>query len=144
MSRVLALDLGTHRIGIAISDPDRILTSPLPALQRTQLARDLQALVKLMQDHHAATVVVGMPLQMNGVKGRKARETETFMAVLEQALRAANVAARVCSWDERMSSVAAQRVLISGGMSRQKRRDKVDSMAAQLILQGFLDATPTP
>jgi len=133
--RVLAIDLGTVRVGLALSDPLRITGQPMGRIARTALRRDLRALTDIVREQDVAVVVVGHPLLMSGVAGEKAQDAEAFV----ERLRAA-VSCPVVLWDERLTSVQANRALLEGNVSRRNRRDVVDAAAAALLLQSWLDA----
>ena len=134
-SRVLAIDLGTVRAGLAISDPLRLTAQPAGHLKRVGIARDLAALRAIVDEREIATVVVGYPLLMSGEAGAAAKEIESFVARL-----AGVVACPVVLWDERLTTVQAQRALLEGDVSRRKRRQVVDAAAATVLLQSWLDA----
>ena len=138
--RLLALDLGAVRIGLALSDLLGITAQPLDALKRIGPRKDLQAVAALVGERDVGTVVVGLPLKLSGEEGSAAAEAREFAAKLER--RVGKV--RVVLWDERMTTVQAERVLIRGDVRRRKRREKIDSMAAALILQSYLDARKAP
>jgi putative pre-16S rRNA nuclease len=132
--RVLALDLGKRRIGLALSDELGLTAQGLPTLQRTNKAQDFAALRQLIRDKGVALVVVGQPLHMSGTEGRQANHAAQFARTLQTQ---AQVEVRL--WDERLTSVEAGRVLKQSGVSRQKQRAAVDRLSAVLILQSYLD-----
>ena len=133
--RVLAIDLGTVRVGLALSDPLRITGQPFGRLARRALKRDLFALTDIVRDQDVSVIVVGHPLLMSGVAGESAQDAEAFVARLSAA-----VTCPVVLWDERLTSVQANRALLLGNVSRKNRRDVVDAAAAALLLQSWLDA----
>ena len=133
--RVLALDLGDRRIGMAISDPLRHTARPLMTLERVSRTRDMETIREVIAEQEVAMIVVGMPLSMDGSRGRRARITETFIDRVRGAMRIP-----VYEWDERLTTVQAERVLIEGNMRRERRREVIDQVAAVIILQSFLDA----
>ena len=133
--RVLGLDYGRKRIGLSISDENACLASPLPFYKRVYLRKDLYALATIAKEQHAGTLVIGLPLNMDGTKGKMAREVEAFARELQ-----AVVKRPVELYDERLSSAEAERVLLEGHVKRQKRRQLRDGLAATVILQGFLDS----
>jgi putative Holliday junction resolvase len=133
--RVMGLDYGERRIGVALSDPLGITAQPLLTLQRTALDADLQALAGLARDHDVRRVVIGLPLSLDGTRGERVRKTEEFAARLGK-----RTGLPVESWDERLTSVQAERALLEADLSRKRRRDVIDMTAAVLILQGWLDA----
>lgn len=132
--RILALDLGKRRIGLAISDELRMTAQGLPTLQRTNKAHDLEDLIRLIRDRGVALVVVGQPLHMSGTEGRQANHAAQFARTL-----ATHAQVEVRLWDERLTTVEAGRVLRQSGVSRQKQRAAVDRLSAVLILQSYLD-----
>jgi putative holliday junction resolvase len=136
--RVLALDLGTVRVGLALSDPLRLTAQPAGKLDRRSLKHDLGPLLAIVRDHDVATIVVGHPLLMSGEAGARAQDAEAFVARLR-----AELACDVVLWDERLTSVQANRALLEGDVSRRRRREVVDAAAAALLLQSWLDAHPT-
>jgi putative Holliday junction resolvase len=135
--RVLALDLGTVRVGLALSDPLRITGQPLGRLPRRALRDDLHALIDLVRENDVAVVVVGHPLLMSGVAGERALDAEAFAERLRSA-----VSCPVVLWDERLTTVQAERALLEGNVSRRNRKTVVDAAAAALLLQSWLDAQP--
>jgi len=136
--RILGLDLGDVRIGVAISDPERHLAVPMGTVH-TGAPADLQAIAKLVREHEVTLVVVGHPLKMSGAPGARARHAEEFVAALRQALPVP-----VVLQDERLSTVEADRALRDAGAGGRDRRRAVDRSAAAVILQSYLDrAAPT-
>ena len=133
--RVLALDVGKKRIGLALSDPLGITAQGLPTLHRTTIREDLTALADLVQAHDVKLLLVGHPLNMSGSEGRQAVYTKEFADRLH-----ARTNVEVRYWDERLTSVEAGRVLRSSGISIEKRAKAVDRLAAVLLLESFLDA----
>lgn len=135
MGRVLAIDLGTKRIGIALSDPTATVASPLDTLPATGRRRAADQVSELCRRHGVETVVVGWPRNMDGSLGHAAREAEDFAERLRATLQVP-----VELWDERLSTAAAERALLEAGLRRDKRRQSRDRVAAALILQSYLDA----
>ena len=132
--RILALDVGTKRIGLAVSDPLGITAQGLEVLNRRSRQEDLAYLLKIAQDYQVQQIVVGLPRHMDGRLGAAAPE---IMALAEALGKALGV--EVIPWDERLTTAAAERVLIQADMSRRRRRRVVDQLAAVLILQTYLD-----
>lgn len=132
--RLLGLDLGTKTIGLALSDIDFRIASALKTLKRTKFREDAAALVKIAGDFQVATLVIGLPLNMDGSQGPRVQATQAFVRNLAPILPLP-----VVYWDERLSTVAAERALIAADMSRQKRGAVIDATAAAFILQGALD-----
>ncbi len=131
--RILALDLGKRRIGLALSDPLGITAQGLPTLQRTNIREDLAALQHLIQQHDIRLILLGHPLHMTGREGRQAEYTREFAGRL-----AAWTGLEVRLWDERLTTVEAERVLKSSGISIAKRAQAVDRLAAQILLESYL------
>ncbi|MBI2304379.1 MAG: Holliday junction resolvase RuvX [Chloroflexi bacterium] len=132
--RLMALDMGQRRIGIALSDPSGFMASPLIVLERKGEDADIAAIQKLVTEHSVARVVVGLPLSMDGSMGAEAERVLQFCSRLSQQLPVP-----VETWDERLSTVAAQGLMIEAGASQRHRRAWRDAVAAAIILQGYLD-----
>jgi putative Holliday junction resolvase len=135
---VVALDLGARRIGVAYSDSRRVLASPWGNVERSgDRARDVAAMVKAIEEIEAGTVVVGLPLSLSGRKGPAALAAEEEIAALRLALEALDIAVEVA--DERFTTVEAQRSLTAAGLKGKAARSKIDSAAAMVLLQAWLD-----
>jgi putative Holliday junction resolvase len=134
-ARLIGLDLGEKTIGIALSDTLLTVATPLATHNRSKFAEDFADLSKLMSEHKAAGLVVGLPLNMNGTEGPSAQSARAF---------ARNFATRsglpVLLWDERLSTAAVTRTLLAADASRKRRAVLVDKLAAAWLLQGALDA----
>jgi putative Holliday junction resolvase len=137
--RVLAVDLGEQRIGLALSDPLRITAQPLETLRCVGPRKDLQAIVDRARQHDVARIVVGLPLLLSGEEGAKAADAREVAERLRRRLRDVPVEL----WDERLTTVQAERAMIEGNVRRRARRKRVDTVAAALILQSYLDARST-
>jgi putative Holliday junction resolvase len=135
--RVLALDVGSKTIGLAMTDEAMIAAHPLGVLQRVGHSGDAAAVARLVNEHGVTDVVVGMPFELSGKLGHRARRVQVFIAVLRAALPAA---VQLHEQDERFTTAEAERVLIAADVSRARRRGVIDQQAAALILQGWLDA----
>ena len=133
--RTLGLDFGDRRIGVALSDPTGLTARPLMTLTRTTRQQDLRQLLDLLREHEVRRIVVGMPLDMDGSRGARARLTTSFIDRLRAAARLP-----VIPWDERLTTVQAERILLEGDVSRAGRRRVIDQVAAVIILQAYLDA----
>ena len=136
--RVLALDVGEKRVGIAISDPTGTLARPLMTMQRASREADLAALSTLVSEHDVATVVIGQPLSLDGTEGPQARRVARFAQALAVCLDVP-----VLAWDERFSTLVATEILRRNrGAAAHDRRGKteVDAVAAAVILQSYLDS----
>jgi putative Holliday junction resolvase len=135
--KILGLDMGSKTIGVAMSDDLLLTAQVLTSIKRTHLEKDLAEVVALVKEYLVQEIVVGLPINMDGSKGGSALTVETFIENLRQALPI-----KIIPWDERLSTVAAERILLEGDLSRQKRRKVIDRLAAAFILQGYLDSRP--
>jgi putative Holliday junction resolvase len=133
--RILGLDMGAKRIGVAVSDPLGITAQGLEVWVRRGRSADLDHLLKVARDYQVQQIVVGLPRHMNGQPGAAAGEIMEFAGALGEAL-----GAEVIFWDERLTTAAAERLLIQADVSRRRRRQVVDQLAAVLILQSYLDS----
>ncbi len=133
--RVLGLDIGSVRVGVAVSDPSGRIASPLTVLDARALAGDATPLVRLAEDYESECLVVGLPLTLSGDEGPQAAEVRTAAVRL-----AAAAGLPVEFADERLSSEEARRMMSASGMSEKEQRGSVDKVAAAIILQGWLDA----
>lgn len=133
--RILALDLGKKRIGMALSDPLCLTAQGLPTLQRVNLRTDLDAIDEVAARNEVELILMGLPLHMDGRESRQSAYTREFG---ERLTARTNRAIRY--WDERMTSVEAGRVLRESGISIEKRAKAVDRLAAQILLESYLDA----
>ena len=134
-SRILALDLGKKRIGLAISDPLGLTAQGLPNLERTNKRADLAALAALAREREAGLILMGNPLNMSGSAGRQSAWVHEFAEALER-----QTGLPVHFWDERLTTVEANRVLRSSGISISKRAAAVDRLSATILLQSYLDS----
>jgi putative Holliday junction resolvase len=132
--RLMGLDLGTKTIGLALSDVERRLASPLDTIRRVKFAKDADTLMRRAREFEVYAFVVGLPLNMDGAEGPRSQATRAFMRNLE-----AHSTLPYVYWDERLSTAAVTRELIAQDASRAKRAEVVDRMAAAYILQGALD-----
>jgi len=133
--RTLALDYGDRRIGLALSDPMGLTARPLMTMTRTTRARDLDRIRAIIGEHDVRRIVVGLPLDMDGGRGARARITEAFIGKIRGA-----TGLPVIPWDERLTTVQAERILICGDVSRARRRRVIDQVAAVIVLQTYLDS----
>jgi putative Holliday junction resolvase len=132
--RVLGLDVGSRRIGVAVSDPLGITAQGLDTLQRTTKRRDFEQLQRVIQEYDVREIVVGLPLRMSGAEGIQSDKMQVFAEELRKRFRLP-----VHLWDERLTSVEANRLLREADLSIEKRGRAVDRMAAILILQGWME-----
>jgi putative Holliday junction resolvase len=135
VGRVLGLDLGERRVGVALSDPLGITAQGRETMTRHGRRKDLGALAALVREEDVQRVVIGLPLRLDGTAGPAAEEAQRFAADLESVIDIP-----VELWDERLTTVEAERAMTDAGVRRRKRRDHVDRLAAVLILQSWLDA----
>ena len=137
MKKILGLDLGSKTIGVAISDDLFLTAQVLTSIKRTVLAKDLADILALVNEYQVQEIVVGLPINMDGTKGESARQAEAFIEKLRETFQI-----KIIPWDERLSTVAAERILLEGDLSRKKRRKVIDRLSAAIILQGYLDSRP--
>ena len=130
--RLMGLDIGTKTIGLALSDVERRLASPLDTIRRRRFSEDAAILLKRAVEFEVAALVVGLPLNMDGSEGARVQSTRAFVRNLPDNLK-------ISFWDERLSTAAVTRELIAQDASRRRRAEVVDRMAAAYILQGALD-----
>lgn len=133
-ARLLGLDLGTKTIGLALSDVERRIASPLETIRRVKFGLDVAALLKIADSHAIAGLVIGLPLNMDGSEGPRVQSTRAFVRNMAPLTRLP-----IVLWDERLSTMAVTRTLLDADASRAKRAAVVDKMAAAYILQGALD-----
>lgn len=133
--RVLGVDCGERRIGFALSDPDAIIASAYRVVELAQPNGAVNAIADVYASSHAARIVIGLPMNMNGTRGPAVVKVEEIAQQLRERLRCP-----VDLWDERLTTRAAHDILMEAGTRREKRRGLVDKVAAQLILQTYLDA----
>ncbi len=133
----MGLDVGTKTVGVAVADELGITAQPITVVRRSNLKADLAELIRLAAERSVDRFVVGLPLNMDGSEGPRALATRKFGDALA---KASNLL--IIYQDERLTTVAAERSLLEADVSRQKRREVIDQVAASLILQGWLDAQP--
>lgn len=134
-ARILALDVGKRRIGVAVSDELRLTAQGLPTVERTNLKEDLAVISRIAAEKGAVLILVGHPVTMSGDEGRQALWVRRFAEALGEH---SGIAVRL--WDERLTSVEAGRVLRSSGISIEKRARAVDRLSAVILLQSYLDS----
>lgn len=134
MSALAGLDFGDKTIGVAISDRLRSVATPTETIRRKKFTLDAEALLKLLSAREVSGIVLGLPRNMDGSEGPRCQKTRAFARNLGQLTELP-----ITFWDERLSSVAADRAMLEADMSRAKRADKIDQVAAGVILQGALD-----
>ncbi|MBA5803229.1 Holliday junction resolvase RuvX [Rhizobium changzhiense] len=131
---IAGLDLGTKTIGLSMSDLGRRFATPRTVIRRVKFTIDAQALLDFAQSEKVAAFIIGLPMNMDGSAGPRVQATRAFVRNMEQ-----KTALPFVYWDERLSTVAAERTLLEMDVSRAKRADRIDSAAASFILQGALD-----
>jgi putative Holliday junction resolvase len=138
--RVMALDVGHKRIGVALSDPGQVLASSLQVVERKGQQRDLTTVVQLAREHEVGKIIVGYPRSLDGTVGQQAKVVERYVAVLEKKLGDLSLDVPVVLWDERFSTVVADKLMVEAGRKGRDRRKRIDAVAAAVILQDYLDA----
>ncbi|MBY0355841.1 MAG: Holliday junction resolvase RuvX [Rickettsiales bacterium] len=136
--RLLGLDVGERTIGLAMCDGGWSVASPLETLKKGKLLDDVTILLEVIEQHHIGGLVIGYPLNMDGSLGPRAQSVKQFARNLDRVLDMP-----LLLWDERMSTQAVNKAMLEGDLSRAKRKERVDKLAAAYILQGFLDSKPT-
>ena len=141
MARILGIDYGERRMGLALSDEEGIVAMPLRVVEVTGDAQAAKAVQQVCRETvpPPAEIVIGLPLHMSGEKGPMAEKVARFAEQLQ-----ARTGIPVRTWDERLSSSMVERVLLDADMSRSRRKEVRDKLAAQVILQGYLDSRPPP
>jgi putative Holliday junction resolvase len=133
-TRLLGIDFGTVRIGLAVTDPDRKIAFPKSTYVRVSKEEDAEFLQKLVQDEEIGAIVVGLPMHVNGREGKKAAEARAFGRWLHDL-----TGLPVAYWDERFTTVEAEAALWSAGLTHKRRKDRRDRVAAQIMLQAYLE-----
>jgi putative Holliday junction resolvase len=131
---LIGLDVGDKTVGISISDTTWLIASPLTLIRRSKPSKDFSDIQKIINDRKAVAVVVGLPINMNGTEGPQGGKVRSFV---DQLLSVIDIP--VCFWDERLSTMAVTRTMLEADMSRKRRSEVVDKLAATYILQGALD-----
>jgi len=137
MSRIMALDVGEATLGVAVSDPLGMTAQPVTTIRRVGMKADLRALSSLIERYEVDSIVVGLPLTLAGERGPAA---EGIIAFAERLSRSTRIP--VVTWDERLTTVQAERALLEADMSRRRRREVINQVAAAIILQSYLDSRP--
>ena len=138
MIRIMGLDFGSKTVGVAVSDPLGITAQGIEIVRRTsenKLRKTLARIEELVTEYEVTEIVLGFPKNMNNTSGERAEKSLAFKEMLER-----RTGLPVVMWDERLTTVAANRTLIEGGVRRENRKDYVDMLAAVYILQGYLDS----
>ena len=135
---IAGLDIGTKTIGLAVSDLGFSFANPRPVIKRVKFTIDAQVLIKALETDHVGAIVIGLPMNMDGSAGPRVQATRAFVRTMQPLTDLPFI-----FWDERLSTVAAERALIGMDVSRGKRAERIDSAAAAFILQGALDRLHT-
>ena len=138
MIRIMGLDFGSKTVGVAVSDPLGITAQGIEIVRRTsenKLRKTLARIEELVTEYEVTEIVLGFPKNMNNTIGERAEKSLAFKEMLER-----RTGLPVVMWDERLTTVAANRTLLEGGVRRENRKDYVDMLAAVFILQGYLDS----
>ncbi len=132
--RILGLDIGDKRIGVAVSDEMGWSAQAVKTINRRSAVEDVKQIKEIAEEYETDEIIVGLPVNMNGTLGPGVEKVNNFISLLKE-----HFVVPINTWDERLSTVAAERNLIDAGLSRKKRKDVVDMLAASIILQGYLD-----
>jgi len=135
MYRILALDFGEKRIGIAVSDSLNIIAQSVGTIERKSVKNDLKKVGELVKEYAAEKIIVGLPLNMDGTEGKSAKRAIDFVKELKKEIQV-----EVEMLDERLTTAQGERIFLEADMSRKKRKENLDKIAAQLILQNYLDS----
>jgi putative holliday junction resolvase len=134
-TRLLGLDVGDTTIGLSLSDVMRSIASPLLTIDRKKFSKDIEILKQVITDHKICGLVIGYPLNMDGSHGPRTQSTRAFVSNISK-----HIDLPMLMWDERLTTMAVERAMLEGDLSRQKRAQLVDKLAASYMLQGFLDS----
>ena len=140
--RIIGLDFGSRTTGIAMSDPGENLASPVETVFREEeenLKQTVRRIRQLAEENDVHMIVLGLPKNMNNTLGERAEETKEFQAMLQR-----RTGLEVVLWDERLTTMESERILQEGGVRRENRKERIDWMAATLILQSYMDVHPIP
>ena len=138
LPRIIGLDIGDKTIGVAVSDPLGWTAQGLDIIRRQSLKKDLQALGKWVRQYKAQKIIAGLPLNMNGTQSQQAEKNQTFIQLMKEKW---GKYVTIETWDERLTTQQAEKILLEADLSRKKRKKVIDKIAASLILQSYLDAT---
>ena len=137
--KLLALDVGDRRVGVAVSDLSGLIATPLTVIRRSSKVEDFAKIARLVREQRAEGLVIGHPLNTDGSAGPQARRVERYAAAMSDALRLEGLSLPMIMWDEHGSTQRAQALMISAGRSAKDRRQRIDAAAAAVILQDYLD-----
>ena len=137
--KLLALDVGDRRVGVAVSDEGALIATPLTVIRRSSKVEDFAKIARLVREQGAKSLVIGHPLNADGSAGPQARRVERYAAAMSEALRLEGLSVPMIMWDEHGSTQRAQALMISAGRSAKDRRQRIDAAAAAVILQDYLE-----
>lgn len=137
--KLLALDVGDRRVGVAVSDLSGLIATPLTVIRRSSKVEDFAKIARLVREQGAEGLVIGHPLNTDGSAGPQARRVERYAAAMSEALGLDGLSVPMIMWDEHGSTQRAQALMISAGRSAKDRRQRIDAAAAAVILQDYLD-----
>ena len=137
--KLMALDVGERRVGVAVSDMTGLLATPLVVVRRKSKAEDFGRIARLVREQGVEGLVIGHPLNADGSAGPQARRVERYATALLEALSAEGLTLQMFLWDEHMSTKRAQQLMIEAGRKARERRGRIDAVAAAVILQDYLD-----
>ncbi len=133
-ARLLGLDVGETTIGLALSDVRRSIATPLSTIERSKFSKDIEQLKTIISTQKICGLVIGYPINMDGSSGRRTQSTRTFVSNISK-----HFDLPILLWDERLSTMVVERMMIEADMSRKRRAELVDKLAASYMLQGYLD-----
>src|SRR5688500_6091113 len=136
--RLMALDHGTRRIGVVVSDETKTIATPLEYIRAEPMDKVIERLQQIIREKDVELILVGMPRNMDGTYGPATEKVKEFIGALQP-----HITTPVKTWDERLTSVMANRALLQGNVRRDQRKQKVDKMAAAILLQSYLDSRPS-
>ena len=142
MSKIMGLDIGDATIGIALSDENKIIALPYENYFRKSSKKDIDHLIDLCLEYNVEKIISGMPFNMNGTLGPQGVKTRKFIHLLEKKIKYSDrISTDIVSleWDERLTSIAAEKAMLQADLSREKRKKNIDKIASTFILQGYLD-----
>lgn len=142
IKRIMGLDVGDRTIGVAVSDPMRIIANGITTIERVGIRKDTGKIIDLVKEYDCGVIVVGLNRKLDGSESIQTEKVIEFRTMLENKLRSSGLSKVKCVWqDERFTTVIAEKVLIDADLSRKKRKEVIDKQAATLILQSYLDKT---
>ncbi|MEA3424018.1 MAG: Holliday junction resolvase RuvX [Bacillota bacterium] len=142
MSKFMGLDIGDATIGIALSDENKIIALPYENYFRKSSKKDIEYLIDLCLEYDVEKIISGMPFNMNGTLGPQGEKTSKFITSLEKKIKYSDRIStdiETLEWDERLTSIAAEKAMLQADLSREKRKKNIDKIASTFILQGYLD-----